>query len=166
MTQAPSSGPRPSDRWIPWYLVAFFVALISALVPMCLVAVRTNPGVVTENAYEKGLAYNAIIAAAEKQKALGWHGDLIVHPEASADQIQVEFVLMDTENRPIKDAEVRCVLVRPMDGTMDKNVAMLAVAEGHYAAAIPVTARGLWEARISVLRGDDHYQMSKRIVVP
>ena len=90
MQQIPSL-PRPSDRWIPWYFVAFFILLISILVPMGIIAVRTNTGLVTESAYNKGLAYNASIRAEEAQKALGWHGDLTITP--AGNKIHADYLL-------------------------------------------------------------------------
>ena len=44
--------PRPSDKWIPWYIAGFFILLTVILVPMCLIAARTYTGEVTEHAYE------------------------------------------------------------------------------------------------------------------
>ena len=72
--------PRPSDRFIPLYIVAFFAVFMTVLLTMVYISLRSYPGIVTENSYEKGLAMNKYIAASAAQQALGWKGDLVVGP--------------------------------------------------------------------------------------
>jgi hypothetical protein len=38
------SLPRSSDRWIPWYFVAFFVALAAAMAVMAWLAIHSHTG--------------------------------------------------------------------------------------------------------------------------
>jgi len=164
MQQAPSL-PKPSDRWIPWYFVAFFAALVSVLVPMCVIAVRTNTGVVTEGAYEKGLAYNKAIKAEEQQDALKWRGEVIVAP-ISGGEVQADFALADADGKPLDGADVKIWLVRPTQAGLDQSAAMIAQSGGHYGAALPLPARGLWEARVSATANGHNYQTAKRVVLP
>jgi nitrogen fixation protein FixH len=161
----PSSQPRPSDRWIPWYIVAFFVALVSTLVPMAVIAVRTNTGLVTTGAYEKGLAYNKNIHAEEQQDALKWRSELTVAP-SSGGKVQADFALNDAEGRPLEGADVKLWLVRPTQAGSDQNVSMQARSAGHYSAELILPAHGLWEARVSATLGGKNYQVVKRVVLP
>lgn len=160
----PPSLPRPSDRWIPWYFVAFFVILTSVLVPMCIIAVRTNTGVVTEQPYEKGLAYNKTIQSFEEQKALNWHGDLNITP--SNDKIHADFYLTDSNRAALDKAEVKLWLVRPTHDGQDQNIDLKFSGNGHYQADVILPAHGLWEARVSANLQGHNYQVTKRIVVP
>lgn len=160
-----SSLPRPSDRWIPWYIVAFFVALISILVPMGIIAVRTHTGVVTEDAYEKGLAYNKSIQAGQQQAAMNWHGDLTLTPSAG-NTIMARFHLVDSANKPLRHATVTLWLVRPMQAGFDQKMAMMAEPDGFYEAKTTLPANGQWEARVSALADGHDYQLVKRVVAP
>lgn len=160
----PQSLPRPSDKWIPYYFFAFFIALVLVLVPMCVIAVRTNTGVVTEHAYEKGLAYNHAIENAEKQKALNWRGQLSLAPEA--DHVKADFVLADAAGHPLKNADVTLWFVRPMQSGLEQKVMMQAGAAGHYGAQVTLPVHGLWEARVSAMVGDQNFQTVQRITLP
>ncbi len=160
----PQFSPKPSDRWIPWYIFGFFVLLVSVLVPMCIVAVRTNTGVVTDGAYEKGLAYNQAIQAKEQQDALHWKGDLSLIPVD--DMLHVGFHLQDSAKKPLENAEVKVWLVRPTQNGMDQHQAMQSHGDGDYHAELRVPQRGQWEARISATLEGHNYQMTQRVVVP
>lgn len=163
MQQIPSL-PRPSDRWIPWYFVAFFILLISILVPMGIIAVRTNTGLVTESAYNKGLAYNASIRAEEAQKALGWHGDLTITP--AGNKIHADYLLSNSEGKPLNGANAKLWFVRPTQAGMDQNFTLHPNPDGHYVTEIALPAHGLWEARVSVTIDNQNYQTIKRVVIP
>ena len=113
------SLPRPSDKWIPWYIVAFFVLLVSTIVPMGILAVRTNTGVITDNAYEKGLAYNHDLAASAQQEQLGWHTDLNA-TRSSDGQTDITARATDGTGAAIKDATVNLLIQRPTQSGMDQ----------------------------------------------
>ena len=60
----------PRDKWIPMYFVAFFavIALLDGI--FVYTAISTQTGVVTEQPYEKGLAYNEVLEKAKTQPEL------------------------------------------------------------------------------------------------
>lgn len=162
-----SAAPRPSDRWIPYYIVAFFLVMIATLVPMGLIAVKTNTGVVTDNAYQKGLNYNHDLQAAAEQQALHWTHRLTLDPIDNGQKLKARFTLFDTERKPLGGAEVKLWLVRPTQAGMDQSVTLIAAdSAGSYAGEIPVPTRGQWEARVSALRQGHNYQVSQRITLP
>ena len=167
MEQKKASEPKPSDRWIPWYFFGFFLILIAVLVPMCVVAFRTDSGIVTDNAYEKGLAYNKDIAAARALKDMGWQSDVSLTPTQRPDEVRVDFVLTNAAKQPIERATVKLWLVRPAQKGLDQKLDLKSGSEkGHYVADVKLPAHGLWEARISVSARDQIYQMTKRVTVP
>jgi len=159
------SGPRPSDKWIPWYFVAFFVALISVLAPMAYFAVHTLPGTVTDNAYEKGLAYNKAIAAGEQQAALGWRGDVTIEPTGVSGEAHARYTLRDAQSKAITDAQVSLWLVRPTIDKMDQKVDLVSDGDA-YAATVKMPASGVWDAQVSATKDGKNYQISKRVVLP
>jgi len=56
------------DRIIPLYFVAFFVVIAIFDGIFVYLATSTHSGVVTENAYQKGLNYNQYIDAYNQQE--------------------------------------------------------------------------------------------------
>jgi nitrogen fixation protein FixH len=151
-----SSGPRPSDRFIPLYIVAFFVAQAVAFSWFYHIATSTYTGVVTENAYEKGLKYNDVIAETEREAKLGWHADI-----SKADG-GLRAVLKDKDGQPLTGAKVRLWLVRPVQDGIDQHLNMTETAPGTYFVA--ATARpGLWDTELRAERQGVAWQTSKRL---
>lgn len=60
--------PPLRDRLIPWYFVMAFLVVFAVNGLFIYLATSTNRGVVTENAYEKGLAFDRIVEASRKRK--------------------------------------------------------------------------------------------------
>jgi nitrogen fixation protein FixH len=158
------SVPKPSDRWIPWYFAAFFVALTAVLVPMCIIAVHTGSGSVTDNAYEKGLAYNKAIRAAEEQNTLNWRGALTVTPIDG--RLFVQFNLANATGKPLNGAEVKFWLVRPTQAGKDQSVVLASQNNGRYTGEVTLPVHGSWEARVSATVDGHNYQTVKRMVLP
>lgn len=143
-----------TGRRVWWYFVAFFgfIAAINAV--MVTLAIRTHSGVVTDHAYEKGLAYNQTIQAQEKQQALAW--------KAAIDYKNgmLHFVLYDKRNNPILPEQAVATITRPTKSDMDFVVPLNGTE-----TAIDFPAKGLWMVRVDVQHEGAHYQQSKRIVV-
>ena len=165
MTITTSTGPRPSDKWIPFYIFGFFALLVSVLVPMCIIAVRTSPGLVTESSYEKGLAYNRNIKLAAEQQALHWHSDLRAIPIADG-KITAEFALTDKDKAPLDKADVTVKFVRPAEKGLDQKMVMQGHGNGHYSVTLDLPKKGVWDMQLSAMLDGHNYQTSQRIIVP
>lgn len=136
------------------YFLVFFLAILAVNAVMVTLAFHTHTGLVTEHPYEKGLRYNQVVEAEERQATLGWKADMgykngVLH-----------FDLRDKNGQPILPAKATATLIRPTQQGMDFVVGL----EG---AATPVTfpAKGLWEVRVDAVHGGVHYQQSQRVVV-
>lgn len=156
-----TSGPRPSDKWIPWYIALFFTLMVLTLVPMAWIAVKTMPGTVTEHSYEKGLAYNKTLAAAEREKSLGWQSDINIDGKDA--ERRLSFSLKDSAGAALDNAEVAARMTRPVQGGMDQTVKLSSVGNGRYEAVVRFPAPGVWDVAVSATRGDDNYQANKRV---
>ena len=161
----PQSLPKPSDRWRPWYFVIFFLSRGLVLVPMCIIAVRTNTGVVTDGAYEKGLAYNKAIEAEKRQQLLHWQGKLDVGQPVNG-SVHMDVALQDADGKPIRDAEVKLWLVRPTQAGKDQNTKLTLDQKNHYSGDISLPEIGMWETRVSATSEGRNYQFVKRVQFP
>jgi len=164
MTPKPKSGPRPSDKWIPWYIALGFIVMLTPLAPMAYYAVHTLPGVVTDKAYEEGIAYNKSIAAGVQEKTLGWHGEIAL--EAPAAEANITYILLDAQSAPVSDAAVHVWLVRPVQGGMDRDFDMKPEGNGHYSVTAPLPSHGVWDIRVSATKQNANFQTEKRVVLP
>lgn len=153
---------RPSDRFIPWYFVLFFSMLAALFTWFVYIAHTTHPGLVTDEAYEKGLKYNTQIARAEAQEKLGWTSTTDVRHDGKK-SFTLSFTLKDKSGAPVAGAKAGVKMMRPSKADMDFSAALTETAPGTYTAAINVPAPGLWEAQVGVSRGQDLYQSEKRM---
>ncbi len=143
-----------TGKRVGWYFVAFFgfVAAVNAL--MVTLAIRTHSGTVTDHPYEKGLAYNAVIAAKEKQEALGWKSHLDYANGA------LQFTLRDKQNRAILPEKATATITRPTQQGMDFTVVLTGTK-----TPVSFPTNGQWEVQVDAEHQGVHYQQSTRIVV-
>ena len=153
------SGSVPSDRFIPWYFVLFFILLVIVDGTMVTIAIRTQTGVVTKHPYETGVAYNKIIAASDKQSLLGWRGDITYTPISKQKGI-LTFLLHDARGRLITIDQLSVRVVRSTQDGMDFTPRL-----SHGSATVTFPLPGLWEVRVYAKSNGTPYVQSKRIIV-
>lgn len=146
------------DKLIPYYFVLFFAGLAVLFGWFIHLARSSYTGLVTQQAYEKGIDYNSTIAKAAAQEAMGWHST-VTH---TADGINL--TLTDEQGAAVTGATVSLWLFRPVQAAMDIRLPMAEKAAGVYSAVLDLPQRGLWEARILATSGKGEYQTSKRMV--
>lgn len=71
MTQARAER-KITGRTVLFWMIGFFTVIFIANAIFLHLAWKSFPGVVTETAYEDGLAYNDAIAASREQAARDW----------------------------------------------------------------------------------------------
>lgn len=157
MTQTTMSN---RDRLIPWYIVGFFafIAVMDGI--FVYLATSTHTGVVTEQAYQRGLDYNETVAAAETQAALGWSGDIQYQDDG-------EFVFsLSTETREaVTGAEIIAEFTRPTHNGVDFSVPIVERSPGTYQAPVAFPLDGLWDVRVFVTWNQQQYQQAARLII-
>jgi nitrogen fixation protein FixH len=151
---------RKRVRWIPWYIVGFFVVVAILDGIFVYVATSTHTGVITRESYERGLAYNETVEAAEKSAALGWKSTLDL--VAGSDLM---FVLNDKAGAPLSGATVTARMVRPTQDGHDFELPLEETAAGEYRAPVTFPLDGLWDVRIFVEWKQHQYQHSDRLII-
>lgn len=147
-------------RYIPWLIVGFFVVIAGVLFTFAYVAITTYRGVVTDHAYEKGIAYNDVIARAQAQDGKGWASTINVNART------MTFRLIDAHGNTIRADTVKLTMFRPTQAGIDRDYMMHAQPDGNFTADISdLPAIGAWEARITVQTQHGEYQASKRVVI-
>ncbi|PHK94646.1 nitrogen fixation protein fixH [Pseudoroseomonas rhizosphaerae] len=141
----PNAGPRPRrSGWIPWVFVGGMALVIAVNGVLIWAALSSFTGVTVGRAYDRGLAYNDVLAESARQRALGWRATLRLEEGVLA--LSAE----DAEGRPLPGG-VQGVLMRPLTG---ETVALrfVATAPGRFIAEANPPHPGQWEARL-VLTG-------------
>jgi nitrogen fixation protein FixH len=150
---------RKSDKYIPWYFVAFFVVLAILDGIFVYIATSTHTGVVTDNAYKKGLEYNQTIELVESQEKLGWKADIEFM------QPHLVFYLKDKTDIEIKNAEVMAYISRVTQDGYDFKINLPYKENGQYSKNINFPLKGQWDISVVVKWNQQQYQKSKRIIV-
>ena len=131
----------PKDKWIPWCFVIFFavIAILDGI--FVYMAVSTQTGVVTEHAYEKGLAYNDVLAEAASQP--DWQ------QIASFEDGILIWQLADEKGAPITNAAVTARIKRPVQDGYDFDITLIHTNNGMYKAPLDLPLYGRWQANLS-----------------
>ena len=151
------------DRVIPYYFVLFFVVIAIVDGIMVTLAVRTHTGIVTENAYEKGLAYNKVVAAANHQKALGLKMTLAFEGTAKAGTVKL--TMADAQAAPLSGAKVELQITRPTQAGFDQTLTMVETEKGTYSVPAHLSMEGLWQLRAYIHHQGEALQYATRVVV-
>lgn len=120
-------------------LIGFFLIVFAVNGYFLYSALSTHTGVVANEPYRKGLAYNDRIAADERQARLGWTGDL--EAERSG---RISLSLSDRDGRAVTGQAVTVSIGRPVTGKDDTALALKETAPGLYVAAGAALAPGAW----------------------
>jgi nitrogen fixation protein FixH len=155
---------KQPNVWIPSCFFAMFVVIFAANATMIGVGMSSWRGLVTTDAYDKGVAYQQAIEAEQREEALGWSVDLSVeHPQPKRANVLIS--VTDQAGRPIDADRVRVGFVRPTQEGYDSLHTLNALGGGKFAKSVELPLKGLWELRIEAEKGDDALRVSRRITV-
>lgn len=132
--------PRRS-RWIPWAFVGAFGVIVAVNAVLVVASVTTFTGV-TGHSYDRGRAYNSVLAEATRQDALGWSARVALESGALA------VAVTDREGLPV-GGRIEGVLLRPLEGTQ-LPLDFAAAGPGRFIAHAGAPAPGQWEARLTL----------------
>jgi nitrogen fixation protein FixH len=147
------------NRLIPWYFVAAFMVVIAANAVMIWFASSTHLGVVRDDAYQRGLHYNAVLHQQKAGEALGWN----ITDAMTKDGLRIH--LVDAQNHPIHDAHVTALWVRPLGDASSRTESLNHQGQGMYTMQTDSLKRGQWELHLHVRRRTQEMQRSMRVMV-
>ncbi|MCB1531960.1 MAG: FixH family protein [Alphaproteobacteria bacterium] len=142
--------PNPKDKWIPWYFVIFFAVIAILDGTFVYMAVSTQTGVVTEQPYEKGLAYNDVLEQAKTQPQ--------ITQKPRYENGLLRWQLADQDGRAITNAQVTARITRPVQEGYDFDITLDHVGGGVYQAKLNAPLPGLWMAKLSSQWDNTQYQ--------
>lgn len=119
-------------------------------------------GVVTENAYQKGVVFNQTLQANKRQEQLGWQSEVQI--EHFLYTTKITFKLKDKADIAIINADVKAILQRPTHDREDSHLTMRDEQHiGIYQVVIPKLAYGQWELRIKAEVDHEEYYHRERL---
>lgn len=137
-----------------------FAVVLAVNIVFVRTALRSNPGVVTEHAYEKGLAYNTVLDEVKTEKSLGWKASI------SYDDGRLQLSLNNKEGQPMHGAQVKALVDRPLQEGFSKTIALPETGDALYAAPVEFPLPGQWDITASIIWNKHYFQIRQRIMAP
>lgn len=147
------------SRWIPWVFVGAMLLVVAVNGVLVVASLTTFTGVAVSRPYERGRGYEAVLAAAARQDALGWSVAITLAEGA------VQVTARDRDGGPVA-AKLSGLLQRPA-ATASLALEWLPVAPGRWAAPVVGAGRGQWDARVQLTGTDGAvFELRQRLLLP
>jgi nitrogen fixation protein FixH len=164
MTQQAWLAEGLKGRHVLMALVGFFGVMLIVNAIFVYFALATFSGGDTSNPYRKGLDYNETVAAAKRQAARGWQGEIAYDDRAE----RLSFRVHDKNAAPVRGLSIQANLRRPATDREDRAVSLAEAEPGVYAAEVKL-GPGLWVISLASTEGSDAsepvYQLKHRLFV-
>ncbi|MBS0558738.1 MAG: FixH family protein [Proteobacteria bacterium] len=150
---------RSSWRWFPHWLALAMAAVFAVNAYMVYAAVTSFPGAAGTDGFDLSNDYRKILAAEQKQAALGWH------VEAAADsEHRAHLRLTDKAGAPLAGAAVTAQAERPV-GPPDRTALAFHAAPGGDLVADTTLFSGQWDVLITVQSDGRTLTATRRLLV-
>jgi len=144
------------SNWIPWIFVGGMLVVVVVNGFMAYTAISSFTGLTTGQAYDRGRAYNHVLAEAARQDALGWTARVGLAGG------RITLTVTDREGRPVPGV-VEAYLQRPIEGTRVE----LGTTTPREGFAAPDIASGQWEFRGHILDAQgQRLDIRQRLIFP
>jgi len=150
MTDAAKTSDKKYARWTLFCFLAFFGIIGTVDAIFIYKAVNTHTGVVTKQAYEKGLNFNETLEKARNQPN--------IIQVASYENDILNWQLSEQNTAPLTGATVTAKLFRPAHDGYDYEVALDHQGNGLYLAKLNLPLKGVWIAKLNSTWNNETYQ--------
>ncbi len=174
-TTTQAAKVRQPGWWYPLIFVAVFVVVVAVNGTMAFFATSTFSGISTDNAYEKGLAYNRNIAMAKAQAEMGWQMEASIEPATGTANDGVRdgghrgtlaVRYRDRDGHPIDGLDVHVILSRPTVKGYEREVVLTGLADGRYSVPLDLPLAGEWDGEVTAIGTEVVHQSQHRFVLP
>jgi nitrogen fixation protein FixH len=140
-------------------IIIISIIAIAATIGTIAVGMKIFDGVVVDNPYEAGLAWDETY---QNKVALGW--DLKVRNSAfrtGSNELFLE--VLDQKGQKLDNAAVQVTTSRPSTRAYDKTYLAVKTQDGRYRTSIDLPLLGSWDLKIAVSRDKDRCSFTNRI---
>jgi nitrogen fixation protein FixH len=152
------SVPRSPWRWFPWALIGALGVVIVVNFGMVWAALHTFPGVAQTDVFDESNKYDAVLAEAKKEAALGWT------VKAAATETWATVSLTDRAGAPMTGVQVTATALRPLGPDHSAALTFREVSPGTYHAETAL-GNGQWDLRVTIATGGKTLHTTRRVVV-
>lgn len=152
-----------ANRWVPWMFVLAFLIVGAVNAVFVYLAIHSHTGLVTEQAYEKGLVFNQTLAKADAMKKLGW----TLSAELEEDHL-LSVHLLDKSGTPLQDAQIKGLMIRPTQSGYDYEVAFTEKktrSGSVYQVSLHPPLPGAWTLHLTARKDGQAFEKSEALVL-
>lgn len=153
-----------TGRHVLYVLLGMFAVVVLANGVFIYFALSSHPGVIDEDPYRKGLAYNDTLDEAASQKALGWRAALRFESAGGRAGV-LELRLEDGGGQAVTGFDVHARLRRPANREYDRTLTLSEGAPGRYRARTALPLSGNWDVSLRAERDGRVFRLEKRLWV-
>ena len=150
---------RQSSAWnrFPVWLIIAMGLVVAVNARFIAVAYNTFPGTPTADDFDTSNDYNRVLAAVDRQNALGWR---VRANDAGATPV---IALADRQGQPLAGATVRANARRPLGNEADVPVVLNEVSPGQFALDTPLRA-GQWDLLLRISADGHEMRVTRRVL--
>jgi len=156
----PEPVRRSPWRLFPWAVAAGMLVVIAVNVGMVYAALRSFPGKVGDEGFELSNHYDAVLAQAERQAAVGW--TIAARADAAS---RLVVTLSDRGGAPLIGAVITATAERPLGATETRRLVFRELGGGRYVADMALPMPGQWDLMLAASAQGHDVAATRRIVV-
>lgn len=160
-----STASARAWRW-PLVIIGMLAAHATFLTWVAIVASSDRSFAIEPDYYAKGLAWDEQRAQLDANERIGWEARVTIGPATGVfgDRL-LDSRLTDRDGAPILGATVTAEVFHHARGRDRLHLELLETAPGRYGVSAPIRRAGMWEVRLVVERGDDHFTHTETVQV-
>ncbi len=143
------------------WLILITVIGCLAVAGAVIIGMKSFDGTVTDQAYEKGLAWDDIQRIKEE---LGWHAEMSSQQFTTGSN-ELFLTLTDKDNDPLLNAEVFLTIGRPSSSEYDSELNVVKTGGGLFRSTVHFPLYGYWDMHIRVVRDGYDIVFTKKVYV-
>jgi nitrogen fixation protein FixH len=145
--------------------IGLVVVVLGVNLTFVYLAIRTNPGLVNANYYERGQQYERTMVSRQALDP-GWlmRADL-PQPIIAGVEETLRLVLVDKAGLPVDVDEAIFYAYRPSDVARDFSVPMVKEGPGRYRAEVSFPLIGVWDVLMAVATDAGEFSIGERVTV-
>ena len=150
-----STTAKRSLRW-PIAIVGIIALHATGMVAVIAIATRNPSFSVEPDHYQKALGWDRLAARKQASDLLGWKAEVVTDAQLDGNKTRrLDCRILDHEGKPVTGATVAVLAFPHARGEERVHMDLHEAEAGVYSARAPMARAGLWELRLSALRGPD-----------
>ncbi len=128
----------------PWFIMALPGSVVVACMVTIYIAIASSDGLVDDDYYKKGLAYNKVVKSAKKAATMGLGGEILLNPDTNSFEIRLQG--KNYEQQPEDKLNIKFAYATKDD--LDMEVSVLHIGNGIYRGKYTKLVEGKWHIKI------------------